>query len=65
MNFKVTWTRPDGSRDGLEAKSAKEAVEELEKRGLHDKTPGLRIKDGGGISLTWNDLLHLAAQEIH
>ena len=63
MTFKVTWTKPDGSRDGFESASAKDTVRQIGERGLHQESPGLRIKDGGGVALKWDDLLYLAAQE--
>ena len=63
MTFKVTWTKPDGSRDGFESASAKDTVRETVERGLHQESPGLKIRDGGGVALTWNTLLTLAAQQ--
>ncbi|MEK7994571.1 MAG: hypothetical protein AAB403_12275 [Planctomycetota bacterium] len=63
MTFKVTWTKPNGSRGGFEGKSAKNTVWEIGECGLHQESPGLRIRDGGGVALKWDDLLYLATQE--
>lgn len=62
MTFKVTWTKPDGSRDGFESASAKDTVREIAERGVVE-APGLRVKDGGGVALTWQALVVLAAQQ--
>jgi hypothetical protein len=63
MTFKVTWTLPDGNRDGFEGKTAKDTLREIGERGLAE-APGLQIKDAGGVSLRLDPLAILAAQQV-
>ena len=61
MSFSVSWTKSDGKRAEIECETANDAVGEIVEVGGHT-TPGLRIKDAGGVSLTFEQLIILAAQ---
>ena len=56
--FFVSWTKADGTRAQHVCATAKEAIAKIADAGWTD-TPGLRIKDAGGVPLT------LGSVEIH